>query len=80
VGILFTFFGTLMIGGVIGFLSEKWGLTHYGYLSGIIIATGGVVLMFMLSVMFRIGFGSAGLNAVIGAVAALIIVPKSRRR
>ena len=71
----FAFFGSLMIGGVVGYLAEKWDLTHNGVLASIIIALGGVVLLFMVRVMFHLSFGSPGLDAIVGAAGALVLVP-----
>lgn len=79
-GIFFSLFGSLMIGGVVGFLSEKWGFTNNGYLQSIIICLGGVILFFMFRIMFHIGFGSPGLDAIASAAGALVIVPTARRR
>lgn len=79
----FAFWGSLVIGGIVAYLSEKWGFTHHGYLQAIIIATGGVVLFFMARVMFNISLGSHGLNAVVGAAGALVLIPSeaiARRR
>ena len=59
----FAFFGSLMIGGIVGYLAEKWDLTHNGVLPSIIIALGGVVLLFMVRVMFHLSFGSPGVDA-----------------
>ena len=71
----FAFFGSLMIGGIVGYLAEKWDLTHHGVLQAIIIALGGVVLLFMARVMFHLSFGSPGVDAIIGAAGALILIP-----
>ena len=79
----FAFFGSLMIGGIVGYLSEKWDLTHNGVLRSIIIALGGVILLFMARVMFSLSFGSPGLDAIIGGAGALLLVPTeaaARRR
>jgi len=76
----FAFFGSMIIGGIVGYLSEKWGLTSNGYLASIIICLGGVFLFYMLRVMFGISFGPPGLDAIIGSAGALIIVPTARRR
>ncbi len=72
---LIAFWGSLVIGGIVAYLSEKWGFTHHGYLQAIIIALGGVVLFFMVRVMFNIGFGTHGMNAIVGAAGALILIP-----
>jgi len=71
----FAFFGSLMIGGTIGVLFERWGITRNGILPSVIIALGAVILLFMIRVMFRLSFGSPGLDAIIGAAAALVLIP-----
>ncbi len=70
-----SFWGSLIIGGIVAYLSEKWDMTHHGILQAIIIAIGGVVLLFMVRVMFGLSFGSPGINAIIGAAGALILIP-----
>ncbi|WP_197919364.1 hypothetical protein [Thiosulfatihalobacter marinus] len=76
----FTFFGTVIIAGIIGYASERTGFTRNGYIPSIIICVGGAFLFYMVSRMFQIGFGSPGLNAIISSVGALIIVPTHWRR
>ncbi|WP_294229102.1 hypothetical protein [uncultured Shimia sp.] len=76
----FSFFGTVIIAGIVGYLSERSGFTRNGYLPSIIICIGGAFLFFMISSMFRIGFGSPGLNAILSSVGALVIVPTHFRR
>ena len=71
----FAFWGSLVIGGLVAYFAEKWDFTHHGYLQAIIIAIGGVVLFFMARVMFNISLGSHGLNAIVGAAGALILIP-----
>lgn len=71
----FAFFGSLMIGGIVGYLAEKWGLAHNGVLASIVIALGGVVLLFMVRVMFGLSFGAPGIDAIVGAAGALILIP-----
>lgn len=71
----FAFFGSLMIGGVMGVLFERWGITHNGVLPSVLIALGAVIVVFMLRVMFHLSFGSPGLDAIIGAAAALVLIP-----
>lgn len=70
-----SFWGSLIIGGIVAYLSEKWDMTHHGILQAIIIAIGGVVLLFMVRVMFGLSFGSPGINAIVGAAGALILIP-----
>lgn len=76
----FTFFGTVIIAGIIGYASERSGFTKNGYIPSIIICVGGAFLFFMVTRMFHIGFGSPGLNAIIASVGALVIVPTHFRK
>jgi hypothetical protein len=71
----FSFWGSLVIGGIVAYLAEKWDFTHHGVVQAIIIAIGGVILLFMARVMFGISFGTPGVNAIIGALGALILIP-----
>lgn len=71
----FAFWGSLVIGGIVAYLAEKWDFTHHGVVQAIIIALGGVILVFMASVMFGISFGRPGVNAIVGALGALILIP-----
>ena len=70
-----TLMGTVVIAGIVGYVSEKTGFTRNGILQSIIICIGGAFLAYFLRIMFGIGFGSPGLNAVASSVGALIIVP-----
>lgn len=81
----FSFWGSLVIGGIVAYLAEKWDFTHHGVVQAIIIALGGVILLFMAKVMFGISFGRPGIDAMIGALGALILIPseavaRNRRR
>jgi hypothetical protein len=71
----FAFFGSIVIAGIVGYLFERWGLSHNGILPSIFIALGAVVVVFMIRVMFGWSFGSPGLDAIIGASAALVLIP-----
>ncbi|GGH38904.1 hypothetical protein SAMN05444007_11162 [Cribrihabitans marinus] len=70
-----TLMGTVVIAGIVGYASEKTGFTRNGYLQSIIICIGGAFLAYFLRIMFGIGFGSPGVNAIVSSVGALIIVP-----
>ncbi|NOD65317.1 MULTISPECIES: hypothetical protein [unclassified Ruegeria] len=72
--------GTVVIAGIVGYLSEKSGFTHNGYLPSIIICVGGAFLFYFVRIMFGISFGPPGLDAVISSVGALIIVPTHWRK
>ena len=79
----FAFFGSLTIGGIVAYLAEKWDLTHHGVVQAIIIALGGVILLYMAKIMFGVSFGRPGIDAIIGAAGALILIPSeavARRR
>lgn len=67
--------GTVVIAGIVGYVSEKSGFTRNGYLQSIIICVGGAFLFYFVRIMFGIGFGSPGLNAILSSIGALIIVP-----
>ncbi len=70
-----TLIGTVVIAGIVGYVSEKTGFTRNGYVPSIIICIGGAFLFYFVRLMFGIGFGSPGMNAILSSVGALIIVP-----
>jgi uncharacterized membrane protein YeaQ/YmgE (transglycosylase-associated protein family) len=67
--------GTVVIAGIVGYLAERTEFTHNGILQSIIICIGGAFVFYFVSLMFGIGFGSAGVNAILSSIGALIIVP-----
>ena len=67
--------GTVVIAGIVGYMSEKTGFTSNGIIPSIIICVGGAFLAYFVRIMFGFGFGSPGWNAVISSLGALIIVP-----
>jgi uncharacterized membrane protein YeaQ/YmgE (transglycosylase-associated protein family) len=67
--------GTVVIAGIIGYLAERSEFTHNGILQSIIICVGGAFVFYFVRLMFGIGFGSAGVNAIVSSIGALIIVP-----
>ncbi|GAB4303525.1 MAG: hypothetical protein Kow0058_17490 [Roseovarius sp.] len=73
-------FGTVVIAGIVGYASERSGFTGNGYLPSIIICVGGAFLFYLLRIMFGIGFGSPGVDAIVSAAGALAIVPTHWRR
>lgn len=75
-----TMIGTVVIAGMVGYLSEKSGFTRNGYLPSIIICVGGAFLFYFVRIMFGIRFGSAGIDAILSAIGALIIVPTHFRK
>lgn len=75
-----TMMGTVVIAGIVGYAAEKSGFTHNGYLQSIIICVGGAFLFFFVRLMFGIGFGSPGMDAILSSIGALIIVPFHWRR
>ena len=76
----FTFMGTIVIAGIVGYASERSGFTQNGYLPSIIICIGGAILFYFMRVMFGFRFGAPGVDALISSVGALIIVPTHWRR
>ena len=75
-----TLIGTVVIAGIIGYLSEIKGFTQNGILPSIIICVGGALLFHFVALMFNIGFRSPGLNAILSAAGALVIVPTRWRK
>ncbi|WP_293448296.1 hypothetical protein [Planktotalea sp.] len=73
-------FGTVVIAGIVGYISEKSEFTHNGYLPSIIICVGGAFLFYFITIMFRVGFGSPGVDAIVASIGALIIVPTDWRK
>lgn len=67
--------GTVVIAGIVGYVSERSGFTHNGILQSIIICVGGAFVFYFIRLMFGFGFNSAGLNAILSSIGALIIVP-----
>ncbi len=68
-------FGTVVIAGIVGYAAEKSGFTRNGYIPSIIICIGGAFLFYFIRIMFNVGFGSAGTDAILSSIGALIIVP-----
>lgn len=75
-----TLIGTVVIAGIVGYLSEKSGFTHNGYLPSIIICVGGAFLFYFVRIMFGLSFGTPGVDAVLSSIGALIIVPTHWRK
>lgn len=70
-----TLIGTVVIAGIVGYIAEKSKFTHNGILQSIIICIGGAFLFYFVRLMFGFGFSSAGMNAIVSSIGALIIVP-----
>ena len=70
-----TLIGTVVIAGIVGYLSERSGFTRNGILPSIIVCVGGAFVFYFVTLMFGIGFRAPGLNAILASVGALIIVP-----
>ena len=70
-----TLMGTVIIAGIVGYASEKSGFTRNGYLQSIIICVGGAFLFYFIRLMFGVRIGTAGVDAILSSIGALIIVP-----
>ncbi len=75
-----TIMGTVIIAGIVGYLSEKTGFTKNGILQSIIIAVGGAFIFHFVSIMFGVSFGRPGVNAIVSSLGSLIIIPTHWRR
>ncbi|MFB0929817.1 MAG: hypothetical protein QMB38_00450 [Ascidiaceihabitans sp.] len=69
-----------MIAGIIGCFAEKSNFIHNGILQSIIIYVGGAFIFYFVRLMFGIGFGSAGLNAILSSIGARVIIPTHWRK
>ena len=72
--------GTVIIAGIVGYLSERWGITRNGILASIVSAVGGAFVFYFVWVMFGFGFRHPGWNAIVAALGALVLVPTRWRR
>lgn len=72
--------GTVVIAGIVGYLSEKTGWTRNGILQSIVICVGGAFIFYFVTLMFGIGFSRSGVNAIAASIGALVIVPFHWRR
>jgi len=70
-----TLIGTVIIAGIVGYVSERTQFTHNGYLQSIVICVGGAFVFYFVTLMFGFGFRSPGMNAIAASIGALIIVP-----
>ena len=71
----FQLFGTVVIAGIVGYVSERSGFTRNGILPSMIICIGGAFLFYFMRAMFGIGFGSPGVDAILSSLGALVIIP-----
>ena len=77
---IFALIGTIVIAGIVGYVSERSGFTHNGIIPSMIICIGGAILFYFIRVMFGLSLGSHGLNAIASSLGALVIVPTHYRR
>lgn len=75
-----TLIGTVVIAGIVGYVSERTGFTRNGYLQSIIICIGGAFLFYFVRIMFGIRLFSPGIDAILSSLGALLIVPTHYRR
>jgi malyl-CoA/(S)-citramalyl-CoA lyase len=52
--ILFSFFGSLMLAGIVAVLFERWGWSHNGIVPSVLITFGAVLVLYFLRMSFRI--------------------------
>ena len=76
----FTLMGTVIIAGIVGYVSERSEFTRNGIVPSIIICIGGAFLFFFIRVMFGFRFGAPGVDAILSSIGALIIVPTHWRK
>ncbi|MDJ0824125.1 MAG: hypothetical protein QNJ16_01350 [Rhodobacter sp.] len=76
----FALIGTMIIAGIVGYVSERSGFTRNGVIPSMVICIGGAVLFFFVRVMFGISLGSPGFDAIASSIGALVIVPTHYRK
>tara|TARA_B110000114_G_scaffold70912_2_gene75238 strand:+ start:12523 stop:12732 length:210 start_codon:yes stop_codon:yes gene_type:complete len=69
-----------VIAWIIGYFAEESNFIHNGILQSIIIYVGGAFIFYFVRLMFGIGFGSAGLNAILSSIGARVIIPTHWRK
>ena len=72
--------GTVVIAGIVGYVSERSGFTRNGVVPSIIICIGGAFLFYFVAIMFGLRLFSPGIDAILASVGALVIVPTHYRR
>ena len=75
-----TLIGTVVIAGIVGYVSERTGFTRNGYLPSIIICIDGAFLFYFVRIMFGVRLFSPGVDAILSSLGALLIVPTHFRR
>lgn len=75
-----TMIGTVVIAGIVGYASERTGFTRNGIIPSIIICVGGALLFYFVRLMFGLRIGSAGVDAILSSIGALLIVPTHWRK
>lgn len=75
-----TMIGTVVIAGIVGYVSEKTGFTRNGILQSIIICVGGAFLFYFVRIMFGLRFGAPGIDAILSSIGALILIPTHWRK
>lgn len=76
----FALIGTIVIAGIVGYVSERSRFTRNGVIPSMIICIGGAILFYFVRIMFGISLGSHGLNAIVSSIGALVIVPTHYRK
>lgn len=75
-----TLIGTVVIAGIVGYVSERTGFTRNGYVPSVVICVGGAFLFYFLAIMFGLRLFSPGIDAILASLGALLIVPTHYRR
>ncbi|EAQ03861.1 hypothetical protein OB2597_11476 [Pseudooceanicola batsensis HTCC2597] len=75
-----TLIGTVVIAGIVGYVSERTGFTRNGYVPSVVICVGGAFLFYFVGLMFGLRLVSPGVDAILASLGALLIVPTRYRR
>ncbi len=67
-------FVAVLLGGLTGFLAERFGLTRNGYVVSVALGVGGATLAWFLQYFLGVGFGlSRAMTSILGAAAMLAL-------
>ncbi|MEM0989414.1 MAG: hypothetical protein AAGK00_11070 [Pseudomonadota bacterium] len=72
--------GAVVIGGVLGWVAERYRWTRLGLVPAMTTAIGGAIVAYLVLLFFGIGLYGRGFTAAAGAIVVLILAPRVRRR
>ncbi len=72
-------FVAVLLGGLTGFLAERFGLVRNGYVVSVTLGVGGATLAWFLQYALGVGFGfGRAMTSILGAAAMLLVAAMRR--